>query len=91
MAVQLTIDIDDTELAKLTEWLDILIPGKTPAEKKALMERHAKTLMKEDLLRRIRVYRAEETQAQELAARQDEGNEVVVDPVFNTQPAPPPL
>lgn len=57
MAVQLTIDITDSEQARLTEIIDELLPGKTPAEVKTLLEKQAKKLLLRSIKGRVQQVR----------------------------------
>lgn len=60
MAITLSLILSDAEQAKVVGWLDTLLPGKTNAEKKAILEDHAKGLLRDDLVRRIRGARRQE-------------------------------
>jgi len=86
MAVTLSIPLTDAEQAKTTEWLDVLLPGRTNAQKKKALEDHAKQLLRDDLARRVagtrRQARLDAEAAQNAADAAAASVIIVVDP-FN--------
>ena len=58
MAVTLEITLSDEEQAKVNEWLDELLPvPKTPAERKVLLERVSRRLLRDHLIYRMSQHR----------------------------------
>lgn len=82
MAVTLNIPLTDPEQATVSAWIDILRPGLTPAEKKTLLERHARRLLREDLTGRLQAHRAQADRDAENAQRQTEAAALPVEDVF---------
>ena len=83
MAVTLSVSLTDTEQAKVTEWLDLLLPGLSPVEMKQTLEDHAKRLLRDDLTSRVRGSRRQALLDAEAAANQVDVSALeVVDP-FN--------
>lgn len=53
MAIFLTIPLTDAEQAVVNDWLDVLMPGLSPAQKKRALERFAKQQLRDELTRRM--------------------------------------
>ena len=81
MAITLSVALTDAEQAKVIEWLDVIKPGLSAAQKKKALEDHAKLLLRNDLTRRVKNSRRQTVLDAEAAANQvDDSVIVVVDP-----------
>ena len=74
MAVTLSIDLSDSEQAKLAEIAGLVAPGMSPAEVKAWAERTAKAALRAEVVDRYGAWRRD----QENAARRTGDDELSV-------------